>query len=256
MIEQYLKSLWIKWDIEFTLHKVNVYIWDKLPDNTAAYSDWFDIHVNESSFSKLNEHQKLFLLIHELLHNASEVLVKYSYNIDSRKNWKIWKEDNLKITGKWGYVNWLMMRETKKIKSYWEFFNEGVTDLIAIKIMAMYDNWINDSSIIRYIYNVNLIDKMLLYVSEETWVKYAILLDLLIKWYFHWDYKVLQLLQKILWKNFWDTIMNLYSNEFRYNEHLRMKENLFFEKYPFMQIRYSSPESRSNDLKLFLESKE
>lgn len=252
MIKPYLEFLWIKWDIKSTLDKMNIYMWDKIRNNTDAYSDWFDIHLNESVFNKANKHQKLFTLIHELLHNISSVLVKYSYNIDSRKNWKTWKEEDLKIASNTGYANRLIWGREKSV-SYWEFFNEWMTDLITIKILYMYDKGINDITIIRYIYNVNLIDKMLLHVSEKTWVAYAILLDLLIKWYFHWDYKTLQLLQNILWKEFWDTIMNQYSRGFRYDEYLQMKEKWFFDKYPFMEIRYSSPESRSNDLKTFLE---
>jgi hypothetical protein len=125
-----------------------------------------------------------------------------------------------------------------------------MTDIITNKIVS--ENWLKSNRLF-YRYNVFLIDKMIVYVANITHISYETLLDLLIKWYFHGDYKALQLFEKVLWKDFWKILMSE-SNQNNELETIKSLESKwFFEKYPFMQTNYSA--KMSDNLELFLNYK-
>lgn len=256
MLSYYINNLWIKVNAIKILEELKVNFLNKDQERIAG-TWWLGIvDIDFYKFLKENEDGQKNILIHEFSHHLSTVLTKYTYDINF---WNLKKINdycfikNIEINNinhaiqSWYHTQ--IIGKSNHWYKYWEFFNEWMTDLITNKILS--ENWLELKY--SYWYNIFLIDKMILYVAKTTRISYEILLDLLIKWYFHGDYKALQLFEKVLWKEFWEIFMweSSKNNEIENTESLESK--WFFEKYPFMKIEDTwNLETLSDDLQLFL----
>jgi hypothetical protein len=242
MMTSYITTLWINVDAMTILKELKVNFLNK-GQKEIEISNWLGIvDIDLYAFLKQNEDDQLNILTHGFLHHLSVVLNKYTYDIN------FWKPEKINVSfvpqievhniryarQSWYHTN--LIGKHKNCHSYWSFFNEWMTDIITNKIVS--ENWLE--SRLFYRYNVLLIDRMILHAANITNIPYETLLDLLIKWYFHWDYKTLQLFEKVLWKDFWEIFMSESSKNDTLESIRSLESKWFFKNYPFMKFTDSA----------------
>ena len=179
---------------------------------------------------------KLHCLVHEFIHHVARVLTKYTYDkctyegeFENGINATV---ENVRHSIKTWYHTTMIGRYGKQ-DTYWGVLNEGITEMITIRMLS--DHWLKYINS-PYQYNIALINNMVSYVSQKTGMKSSVLYDLLIKWYFHGDYKVLKLFEKVVGKEFGEILMKENNLLDIQEQHLSLQKKWFFKKYPFMDV--------------------